>query len=101
MEDIHHTDRWSTAAGRKATCGSSSAFGDDLVSQSFIRALLTYGDHKRQTDILLPEMNTVHYVPELFSQRNEGGLLWAVMFNAEAVSPLASEVFLMRVPVNN
>ena len=49
----------------------------------------------------MPEMNTVHCVPELFTQRNEGELLWAVMFNARAVPPLASQVFLMRVAVNN
>lgn len=58
MEEIHHSDRWSAAASRTAMCGSVSAFGDDLVSQSFIQALLTYGDHIQQTDIILPRKRT-------------------------------------------
>lgn len=58
VEEIHHSDRWSAAASRTTMCGSVSAFGDDLVSQSFIQALLTYGDHIQQTDIILPRKRT-------------------------------------------
>lgn len=58
VEEIHHSDRWSAAASRTAMCGSVSAFGDDLVSQSFIQVLLTYGDHIQQTDIILPQKRT-------------------------------------------
>lgn len=46
--------RRSAAASRTSMCGSVFAFGDDLVSQSFIQALLTYGDIcSRSTKLLL------------------------------------------------
>lgn len=54
MEEIHHGDRWRAAAAPTATCGSASAFGDDLISQSIVPAPLTYGDHTQQVDIVPP-----------------------------------------------
>lgn len=99
MEEIHHSDRWSAAASRTAMCGSVSAFGDDLVSQSFIQALLTYGDHIQKTDIILSGM--AHVAFSFSSQRNKGLFLWCFIFIGENVLSLANIVFKFRSSVNN
>lgn len=66
VEQIHHSDRGGELLPAEQPCVPLSvclcvcAFGDDLVSQSFTQATLTYGDHTEHTDITLPQRGTVN-----------------------------------------
>lgn len=96
MEEIHHSDRWSAAASRTAMCGSVFAFGDDLVSQSSIQALITYGDRMRADSYYsATEKNMVHFALKFFNPGMKSYSFGLISLSVgEAVLPLANEVFL-------